>query len=68
MSMNLDDDFDWDDQDLQLRPWGESRVKLVLAGLVQALSLAFLWGHIADVWHIARTASFTADIPDDWQF
>lgn len=66
--MNLDDDIDWDDQDLCLRPWGKSRVRLVLAGLVQALSLAFLWGHIADVWQIARTASFTADIPDDWQF
>lgn len=66
--MNLDDDFDWDDQDLRLRPWGESRVRLVLAGLLQALSLAFLWGHITDVWHIARTVSFAAEIPDDWQF
>lgn len=66
--MNLNDDSDWDDQDLCLRPWGESRVGLVLAGLVQALSLAFLWGQIVDVWQIARTASFTAEVPDDWQF
>jgi hypothetical protein len=68
MSMNLDDDFDWDNQDLQLRPWGESRVRLVLAGLVQALSLAFLWGHIAVVWYIARTVSFIAEIRDSGQF
>jgi hypothetical protein len=66
--MSLDDDFDWDDQEMELRPWGESRLKLFLTGLLQALSLAFLWGPIADVWHIARAVSFTADIPDDWQF
>ncbi len=66
--MNLDDDFDWDEHELSLRPWGESRTRIVLAGLVHALSLAFLWGPIADVWQIARSASFTADIPDEWQF
>jgi hypothetical protein len=66
--MNLDDDFEWDDLDFGVRPWGESRVRLVLAGLVQALSLAFIWGYIADVWHIARNVSISAEIPDDWQF
>jgi hypothetical protein len=66
--MNLDDDFDWDDQDFSVRPWGESRVKLFLAGLVQALSLAFLWGPIVDFWEIARNVTFHAEIPDDWQF
>jgi hypothetical protein len=66
--MNLDDDFDWDDQDFSVRPWGESRAKLLLAGLVQALSLAFLWGPIVDLWEIARNVTFQAEMPDDWQF
>ncbi|WP_141734130.1 hypothetical protein [Oligoflexus tunisiensis] len=66
--MNLDNDFEWDDHDIGVRPWGESRVRLVLAGLVQALSLAFLWGQIADIWQIVRTVSLSAEIPDDWQF
>ncbi len=66
--MNLDDDFDWDEHELYLRPWSESRMRIVLSGLVHALSFAFLWGPIADVWQIARSASFTADIPDEWQF
>jgi len=66
--MNLDEDFDWDDHNLRIQPCGDSRARLVLAGLVQALSLAFLWGHITDVWQIARTVSFAAEIPDDWQF
>lgn len=56
------------EDDFTLRPWGESRVKLVLAGLFHVLTLAFLWEPLADVWRIARTVSFTADISDDWQF
>lgn len=66
--MNPDDDFDLDDYDLCLRPWGESRVRLFLAGLVQALSLAFVWAYVSDVWQLVRTVSLSSEIPDDWHF
>ncbi|HYX31793.1 MAG TPA: hypothetical protein VE954_01675 [Oligoflexus sp.] len=66
--MNLGNKFAWTRRNVHLRPWSEAQGKLFLAGMVQALSLTFLWGHIADVWQLARNVSLTTEIPDDWQF
>lgn len=66
--MNYEEDFDLNDFNLSMRPWGESRVRLMIAGVVQTLSLTLLWGQIADVWQIARTVTLSEEVSDEWYF